>query len=138
MEEESDPLKVLLIGSHGVGKSTLLRTLVLNQSLDIDRPLSPTVGLDIKPYSFHIDKYKIYSRIWDIGGDERYQKLANPHFAWTHAFFIVFALDDPESLRMAQSHASLIHPMAHTQACLALIGNKSDAREKVSFACDSY
>eukprot|EP01028_Stygiella_incarcerata_P011773 TRINITY_DN6840_c1_g2_i1.p1 TRINITY_DN6840_c1_g2~~TRINITY_DN6840_c1_g2_i1.p1 ORF type:complete len:347 (-),score=89.32 TRINITY_DN6840_c1_g2_i1:1120-2160(-) len=131
MEEESDPLKVLIIGSCGVGKSSLLRTLVLNQPLNANssESLSPTVGLDFKPYSFMVDKDKVNSRIWDIGGDPKYQKLAHPHFPWTHVFFIVFALNDPKSLDIAQSYASSIQGTAHAQACRALIGNKKDSKD---------
>jgi len=78
--EASRPLheaKLILVGQGGVGKSSLVKTMLTGKFNPIEKP---TPGIKIDDWSFPLGQDKIAIHIWDFGGQEMQHG--------THRFFL--------------------------------------------------
>lgn len=85
--------KVVLIGDVGVGKSSLLRKL---RSLHLHQEYKPTIGVNCTFLAFPNDTH-IY--ILDASGSPTYDNLTQTYLRNLDAVILVFALNDPKSLK---------------------------------------
>ena len=70
-------LKVLLLGSGGVGKSSLLCRVAENE---FNPKYIPTMGSDCNIRTFDFDGKKCMVQIWDLAGQENFQPRMLFHF----------------------------------------------------------
>ena len=90
-------LKVILVGSSGVGKTCLIST-YFRQSFDFETP--PTVApayscSDVKK----ADGTQVSLQIWDTAGQERYQSVSKLFFRDSDVAFVCFEAGEPESTK---------------------------------------
>lgn len=69
-------LKIVLVGSTGVGKTSLVSSLVNGQFNEYEQP---TLGVALRIYSTVVKGTKVNAQIWDTAGQEEYRSL-NPHY----------------------------------------------------------
>ena len=94
-QEEYDHLfKVLLVGSSGVGKSSLL----VRYSDDIfSENFQPTIGVDFKIRTMELDQKKIKLQIWDTAGQCRFKTITQSYYKGAHGIIVAFDLTDRQS-----------------------------------------
>mmetsp|Transcript_3002 Transcript_3002/g.7003 ORF Transcript_3002/g.7003 Transcript_3002/m.7003 type:complete len:165 (+) Transcript_3002:94-588(+) len=90
-------VKVVLLGSSGVGKSSILRRLVEDKFQDDERA---TIGAEFKSHTVDINDRKYVLNIWDTAGQERYGCLQEMYYRGASAAIIVYEASSEESFGM--------------------------------------
>jgi len=117
-------LKIAILGSGGVGKSSVLK-LVLGDEPDAN--YIPTVGVDIKEFDFEVKSMKLV--FWDFSGQPHFRKLWQP-FLEEADLVIVVSNSTVENLVETKSIIQLINA-EKPDACIVLIANKQDLPEAI-------
>ncbi|CAH8585399.1 unnamed protein product [Dicrocoelium dendriticum] len=83
--------KILMLGNSGVGKTSILRTLM-------GEPFNPgtisTIGIDLAKKIFIVEGNRIQLEIWDTAGQEQYYSIVALHFREAKAFIVVYDVTD--------------------------------------------
>ncbi|MFX0042424.1 MAG: ADP-ribosylation factor-like protein [Candidatus Hodarchaeota archaeon] len=120
LSSEIDKLvKITLIGSPAVGKTTMLRLLARET---IDKLYLPTHGLDLKTVKF--DEYIL--RVWDLAGQEGYFKTYSKDYLLGSD--IIFIVTDSSPRNVINSR-ELINYACHfvgKECPIIAIANKQD------------
>ena len=120
-------LKICLIGTSGVGKTSLVTKLLTN---DFDERNLPTVGVEFRTQKITIDGKAIALDIWDSAGQEKYKAVVKSYFREAVGCLLVFDITSPSSFNELGSWLNEFHQYAHPSAFILLIGNKCDLEEK--------
>ena len=78
--------KVCMIGASGVGKTSLVAKFV--HSMFSDKYLT-TVGVKIDKKTITIDGTEVMLMIWDLAGDDDYQRLQTSYLRGTSGYLLV-------------------------------------------------
>ncbi|OLS15256.1 MAG: GTP-binding protein [Promethearchaeota archaeon CR_4] len=131
--------KVIVVGSQGVGKTSLIRRFVENKFKD---EYTTTIGTDITlknvDVSFGLITYQNRLMIWDLAGQPRYETLHESFIKGAHAAMVVASQDDPESFYGAEGDKftkrigvrgwiELVNQQVHVPTILLI--NKADLEE---------
>ncbi|XP_067106131.1 ras-related protein rab7 [Osmerus mordax] len=87
MTEWKSPLKVILIGNSGVGKSSFMNRYVNHRFTNMYRA---TIGTDFLTKELSIGDSTVVLQIWDTAGTERFQSLGTPLYRGSHCCMLVF------------------------------------------------
>lgn len=116
--------KILLLGSQGVGKSSLLGRFADNEFMDTYRT---TVGVDFKIRTVDIDDKVVKLQLWDTAGQERFKTVTNTYFRGAHGVIVVYDITDPKSFSQINEYwLKEVEMHAPPNAALMIVGNKSD------------
>lgn len=80
-------LKLLLVGSSSVGKSSLLLRYTDDEYLNPEEA-SATIGVDYKVKSITVGGKKYKLSIWDTAGQERFRTLTSSYYRGAHGVII--------------------------------------------------
>merc|ERR1711957_55675 len=117
MQSEYDYLfKVLLIGSSGVGKSSLLVRFADDTFTD---NFMPPIGVDFKIKTIEVDTKKIKLQIWDTAGQERFKTI-----------IASYDITDKKSHQDVHNWMSEVEKHAADNISRILVGNKCDLEDK--------
>jgi small GTP-binding protein len=120
--------KIVLVGSSGVGKTSILQRLIDN-TFQADAPT--TVGVEFKPYHIVVDNQpSVRLNIWDTAGQERFRSVSRAYFRNAVGGLLVFALNDRESYNELDQWLGDLHHLASPKAVIVLVGNKADDPER--------
>ncbi len=90
--------KVIVVGSQGVGKTSLIRRFVENK---FKEEYTTTIGTDITlrnvEVSFGMITYQNRLMLWDLAGQPRYETIAESFIKGAHAAMVVASQDNPDS-----------------------------------------
>ena len=87
-------VKVLMLGSSGDGKTTLLLTYMFGEY----RPQSmTTVGPDFKIKLLEVENKKIKLQVWDYGGAYRFRGIAESHYRSADGILLVYDVTQRDS-----------------------------------------
>lgn len=116
------PIKISLVGSSGVGKTTIFK-LIKGEETPIEH--DPTIFVDIGGVKVRIGEYKIPLRVWDFGGQDQFKK------AWdrlVQASDIVLLVLDSSIVNVLKTRKDLIKLMENISKNTQIIGiaNKQD------------
>jgi small GTP-binding protein len=78
--------KVCMIGTSGVGKTSLVAKFV--HSIFSDKYLT-TVGVKIDKKTVAVDGNEVMLMIWDLAGDDDYQRLQSSYLRGTSGYLLV-------------------------------------------------
>jgi len=121
--------KVCLFGPGNVGKTSLL----IRYIKDYFSPdLKATIGSNFLIRDVEIDHKNIRLLLWDIGGQEIFQKLRTIYFKGSNAAFGVFDVTDPQSLLKLPGWISSIKKTVKSNIPMVIVGNKIDLERRVS------
>lgn len=84
-------IKCLLIGSSGVGKSSILERYVSN---NFYQHFITTIGVDYKFKDIIIDNFKIKLQLWDTASQERFRCITSNYYRNSHIIIICFDITD--------------------------------------------
>ena len=128
-------VKIIVIGSSGVGKTTLLHVLSGYPFDDTATSLQATIGIDFFTLDYVVNENKsIELEIWDTAGQERYASVMESYFrgARGSACIFVYAVDDPKSFEDLESWISRLEKSIGSNYVGIIVGNKIDLESKVS------
>ncbi len=124
-DEYDHLLKILLIGSSGVGKSSISNQFV---NKNFNQKTLNTIGVDLKIKNIKYQN-KIYRcQLWDTAGHERFKSITSSYYRGADCAIIVFDLTNKNSFQDLSFWFSEINN--YTSSILFyLVGNKQDLTE---------
>lgn len=115
--------KFIVIGSSGVGKTSLLARL-------IDGTFSPenqsTIGVEYLSTVIEVDNNPIKLQIWDTAGQEKFRSIAKSYFRHAVGVIMVYDITDRKSFDDLAFWLNDVHTLCDPNAAVTLIGNKLD------------
>jgi Ras-related protein Rab-1A len=115
--------KLLIVGDHFVGKSSLLLKFVDDVFLESNT----TIGTDFKIKIHHYNDLQVKLQLWDSGGGrERYQTISSAYYRGADAFLVCFDLTNEESFKNVETWLNQIKRHASKDTISFLIGTKAD------------
>jgi small GTP-binding protein len=118
--EERRPIKIILVGSSGVGKTSLINS-YFDQPPDTET--SPTVAPAFVATSVRLDdKQVIDLHIWDTAGQERFQSIGGMFYRDSDVAFVCF---DFSSLETVADWTGRVRRQV-PECIIFLVGTKSD------------
>jgi len=126
--DESYKFKVSLFGPGGVGKTSLL----IRYIKDYFNPdLKQTIGSSFLIKDVDVDGKNVRLLLWDIGGQEAFQKLRTIYFKGSNAAFGVYDVTNPQSLLKLPGWVSSIKKTVKKNIPMIIVGNKIDLDRQV-------
>eukprot|EP00299_Pterocystis_sp_00344_P007538 c2488_g1_i1.p1 GENE.c2488_g1_i1~~c2488_g1_i1.p1 ORF type:complete len:363 (+),score=90.02 c2488_g1_i1:161-1090(+) len=108
--QSANTIKILLIGSSGVGKSCLMMRFCFNE---FSSDFMTTIGVDFGLKTINVDGKTCRVQLWDTAGQERFRGVAASYYHGAHAILVVFDGSDsrtfhevPMWLSEISSHAT--------------------------------
>lgn len=120
--------KLVLVGSGGAGKTTFMRRHLTGE---FEERYIPTVGVEVRPLTFHTTRGPVRFNCWDTAGQEKFMGLADGYYIQADCAVIMFDLTSRASYDSVPAwHEAL------TRVCgnipVVLVGTKADAERQVS------
>ena len=128
--ELSQKCSLLIIGDSLVGKTSILTRFSQNK---FSLGYLSTIGVDYFSKEVIINERKIYVKIWDTAGHERFRTLTQSFFKKGQGLIIVYDVSSQESFENLQYWIEEIHTHAIDSKnipCI-ILGNKIDIIERV-------
>ncbi|XP_041857385.1 ras-related protein Rab-17-like [Melanotaenia boesemani] len=116
-------VKMVLLGSSGVGKSSLVLRFVKDEFKDE----SPTVGCAYLTRLVHLSNITLRFEIWDTAGQEKYHSVTQLYYRGAHAALLVYDISKRETFIRAQLWLKELEKQyIPGSTVIWLIGNKGD------------
>ena len=132
-EEENEKkydyiFKLILIGSSGVGKSSILQRYI--QKL-FNAEYTCTIGVDFFMKTINIRDKSIKLQLWDTAGTEKFKSITTGYYRGANAAFVVFDLTSKSSFDSVSDWIENYYKNSNpdSEKHVILIGNKSDLKE---------
>lgn len=116
-------MKIIVLGSGGVGKSCCTLRFLRNQFKD---DYDPTIEESYRK-TVHLDGRKINLEVVDTAGQEEFSQFRDATLSFGDGFFIVYAINDMSSFNSAQNLLSKVQRLKDSDTFpIVMVGNKSD------------
>ncbi|KAF8976318.1 hypothetical protein BGZ46_008359 [Entomortierella lignicola] len=123
-------LKLLLIGSSGTGKSSLLMRFVDGVFLAPDE-ISATIGVDFKVKVIDVEGKKYKLTIWDTAGQERFRTLTSSYYRGAQGVILVYDVSNRDSFNDLQTWFNELDTYCSSKEVVRMIvGNKVDKESR--------
>ncbi|ELP89167.1 hypothetical protein EIN_485590 [Entamoeba invadens IP1] len=120
--KKAKPVKCLLLGESGVGKTACVQRLV---ETTFDNMYTASVGVDFKIKEIPIGDEVVRIELWDTAGQERFRSITKTYYRGSDAAVVMFSLTDKNSFDRI---AYWLNEMQDLQKrpIVVLAGNKCD------------
>ena len=128
-EEEEERIKVILVGSSGVGKTSLINSLI-GKSFKEDE--SSTISANYQMKNYNINKnYDL--AVWDTAGQEKYRSMTKLFFKNAKICILVYDVTNKQTFDDLNNWLYLLKDIEKDDVILGVVGNKADLfiREEV-------
>ena len=126
-------IKVVLLGSSGVGKSSILYRYVTNGWDDNNQA---TLGAAFMDKQVTYKKRSFKFQIWDTAGQEKYAPLAQMYYRDANVAIMVFDVTSAESFNNLKSWQTELIEKGPKNMILAVVGNKCDLVDQAVISTD--
>lgn len=124
-------LKVVLLGDSAVGKTSLLNK--LSDGFGSPMADTPSLGVDVKKRTFHIDGRTVKLQVWDTAGQERFKSITRSFYRDAHGVALCYDITRRDSFHGVKKWLTEI--AEESPDCeLMLIGNKTDIADETPSA----
>lgn len=130
--EQKIPLKLVIFGDGGVGKTTLIRKFVTKV---FEKDIKMTIGADFSVKNITLENQTITLRIWDFAGEERFRVLLPAFAKGAHGGIFMFDLTRYSSIKNIEDWLSIFEYFVSektTKIPIIIVGGKLDLDEKRS------
>jgi len=150
----SDPIKVILLGDHGVGKTSLCKAIIQSEAPDqeadeVHLPIYDNDTDNEKLYHekvFQFEDETVRLQFWDIPKGEKYSNLPNIFFHNTKVALICFDITDKQSFENARKWIEILDERtSNDEVNIGLIACKLDKEaeqqvtlEEIQIMSDEY
>jgi small GTP-binding protein len=127
--------KTIIIGNSGDGKSTILT--------GYSQKSEPTIGIDLITENVIWNNNTIKMHIWDTSGNINYLNIVKTYFSSCIGAFIVFNLNDKNSVDSIESWIRLYLDYRKSYSSIIIVGNIFEYSynvnyEKMNQICKKY
>mmetsp|Transcript_10120 Transcript_10120/g.11497 ORF Transcript_10120/g.11497 Transcript_10120/m.11497 type:complete len:204 (+) Transcript_10120:29-640(+) len=126
---EPKPIKVCLLGSSGVGKSSILKRFVLN---DFEEHEPTTLGAAFQDKKFDYKGITYKFQIWDTAGQEKYAPLAHMYYRDSKIAILIYDITNADSFATLKDWNRELNEKGPKNLILCVIGNKSDLEDQAA------
>ena len=120
--------KFIIVGSHEVGKTSLIRQFVEKK---FSHDYRATIGLNIFAHNFNIQGNEIHVQLWDIGAQQYFKRFRKIYYSGAEAAFIVFDITNRESFNKIKGwHGEINQLIDEKNIPIVIVGNKVDLSEQ--------
>ncbi|KAG9510043.1 VPS21, partial [Fragariocoptes setiger] len=123
MAPKSLEAKVILIGSNGVGKSSIVTRYMKGR---FTPTMSPTIGASFFKRNIVIEDYLVKMNIWDTAGQERFRAMSPIYYRNSNAAIVVYDLTSHESFLAVKEWIKELTVNIDGEVVLTIVGNKRD------------
>lgn len=135
LKDYDQGFKVIIAGSSGVGKSSLLLRFVDN--IYSTNTLS-TIGVDFKFKTIDLKGRKIKMQIWDTAGSENFRSIVSAYYRGADAVVLVYALDDRLGFQEIENYWIREVDKYRDPSCeIMVLANKADLQQDQVSAGDN-
>jgi small GTP-binding protein len=123
----TNPFKIVIVGSVGVGKTSITKRAVAGSFPDVHQP---TLGAAYMSKEVVVGDVTAHLAIWDTAGQERFRATVPTYYRNAIAAILVYAITDAESFREVDDWHQSLTTKAPPGIQLFLVGNKVDLSDK--------
>ncbi len=115
--------KMILTGSGGAGKTSLLQRYTTNQFTGSTKM---TIGVDFAVHNVHVPEVgNVTLQIWDFGGEQRFRSMLPGFCKGAAGALLIFSLIEPKSFFELEEWITIIRKNT-TNIPVLLVGAKKD------------
>jgi len=114
--------KIVILGSFGVGKTSLIRRFVTNE---FTTDYKVTIGVHVLKKEVQIGENKISLILWDLEGTDDLQKINRAYLSGAHGYIYVFDLKRPSTYTNIDSDLVFLKE-SYNCNLIKVVGNKVD------------
>ena len=119
------PIKIIMVGSLNVGKTSLVAKYATGKIPGISK-FTKNASYVSKPRN--IDGIKFEIKLWDTAGQEKYQSLTKLFTKDAKIAILVYSIDSEESFNALDDWLKLIKARNDDEIILGVAANKSDLK----------
>ena len=131
-EEDSDSIKITLLGNPGVGKTCIIARYIEGI---YNENSSSTIGANYSQKTITKGDREVNLDIWDTAGQEKYHSLGKHFYKDSHIVCLVYDITSQESLTALKN---IWYPdlkkYGEEYTIIAVVGSKSDLYESENLA----
>lgn len=116
-------IKVVLLGSSGVGKSSILHRYITDEW---DENAQTTLGAAFMDKKVNYEGIQFKFQIWDTAGQEKYAPLAQMYYRDANVAILVYDITNRDSFTNLQDWQRELSDKGPKDIVVAIVGNKSD------------
>lgn len=120
---EEEPLKVILLGNTGVGKSNLITRFHNNE---FSEDFESTVGVEFVTKRMEVDGVPVKLQIWDTAGQERYASMMKTYYRKAKGSLLVYDVTSRASFNGLETWRKHLEQNADPFCVSVVTGNKCD------------
>ncbi|KAF2074756.1 hypothetical protein CYY_003944 [Polysphondylium violaceum] len=124
---EIPPVKLVLVGDGGVGKTTFVQRHI---SGEFETRYIPTLGVSVKTIAFYTNYGKFIFNIWDTAGQEKFGGLRDGYYIQGQCAIIMFDVTSRLSYKNCPNWYSDLTRVCGTEIPIVLTGNKVDVKDR--------
>ncbi|WVQ69275.1 uncharacterized protein L199_007492 [Kwoniella botswanensis] len=116
--------KVVLLGSQGVGKTSLI--LRYTTKIFSPTPAPATIGSSLHTRKLIHDGTRVKLQIWDTAGQERFRSMAPIYYRGAHVCVLVYDISDRQSFQDVRSWLEELGRTVPKETVIFVVGAKID------------
>ena len=118
------PLKLLLLGDSGVGKTSLMTCFADSGAFSAN--MISTAGVDCRVKAMEVDGRRVTVQVWDTAGQERFKTITRQYYRGAMGIMLVFDCTSLQSFEHVAYWLDSIAQYASSGVSKVLVGNKAD------------
>jgi len=128
IQEEELPIKLVMVGDSGVGKSCLLDKFLDDKSTN---NFISTIGVDIRSRELKLHNKVVKVQVWDTGGQQRYRPVLASCYKGALGVILVFDVTNKVSFTNIKQWIVEVEEFSgQSNLPRLLVGNKADLCER--------